>query len=783
MILLAAATIFAVHDDNLFELGTPPYNAGSGNIAGDGNPANGPDWGDLFNSDGSLKDVIGVSGRPDYKDYGGIGADFVKDDLGSGGGIDQTIFSGGKMTDPVSAWTWGAGTVPKKDDLRNVYLYAVVNPVPDPNDGKNHLNLYAGLERVVANGDAHLSIELNQSAIVPKPDHTFSGARTVGDLMVSMDFSNGGGFGTLAVYKWNGAGFDVLQTLGAEGCNAADTVCAFNNGVPLTGIAGDAIDVNGFTEIGVDVTSLIPNAGALPCFSAVMFKTRSSGSLSSQLKDFAIGNLKLCGLDVTKNCSDTLSGSPVNFTGSIKNVGAVPLKNISITDDKAGSVIASLATTTLQPGQSVSYTGSYPSGTSTVSVTKQCTAGQPGDLVLFSGTITNTGTVLLNNISITDDQPGSIISPPSISSLVAGASANYTGSYIPDAIPGVRSDTVQAIGHKADTSAVQGSGSATCTAIGPPSISKAFTDSVIPQGGTTTLSFTITNPNAMTLTGIGFSDTLPSGLVIDNPVVLTGSCGGGSISTGTDSIGLSGATLGPLGSCTFSVKVAGTTLGVKNNLTGKVTSTQGGDGNEAFASLTVQEGKVIIHKTSNASSSTTLGSTITYSYEVTNTGTSAITSFTVTDTKLGAITCPVSSLAPGASTTCTATYVVQQSDMNAGSIYNKVTVNGVTPVGPVSASDDLTVTLIQHPKLTIHKSAAETIYNAVGNVLHYNYLVKNEGDVSLAGPVTVADDKSSNETCPAVTTVGNGDGFLDPGESITCTATYTITQADLNAGS
>ena len=369
MILLAAATIFAVHDDNLFELGTLPYNAGSGNIAGDGNPANGPDWGDLFNSDGTFKDVIGVSGRPDYKDYGGIGAEFVKDDLGSGGGTDQTIFSGGKMSDPVSAWTWGVGTVPKKDDLRNVYLYAVVNPVADPNDGKNHLNLYAGLERVVANGDAHLSIELNQSAISPMPDHTFSGTRTAGDLMVSMDFSNGGTFGSLAVYKWNGAGFDVIQNLGAEGCNTADTVCAFNNGVPLTGIAGDAIDVNGFTEIGVDVTSLIPNGGALPCFSTVMFKTRSSGSLSSQLKDFAIGNLKLCGIDVTKNCSDTLSGSPVNFTGSIKNVGAVPLKNISITDDKAGSVIAPLATTTLQPGQSISYTGSYPSGTSTGNTT------------------------------------------------------------------------------------------------------------------------------------------------------------------------------------------------------------------------------------------------------------------------------------------------------------------------------------------------------------------------------------------------------------------------------
>jgi hypothetical protein len=34
-----------------------------------------------------------------------------------------------------------------------------------------------------------------------------------------------------------------------------------------------------------------------------------------------------------------------------------------------------------------------------------------------------------------------------------------------------------------------------------------------------------------------------------------------------------------------------------------------------------------------------------------------------------------------------------------------------------------------------------------------------------------------------VSTVGNNDGFLDPGESITCAASYTITQADLNAGS
>ena len=68
-------------------------------------------------------------------------------------------------------------------------------------------------------------------------------------------------------------------------------------------------------------------------------------------------------------------------------------------------------------------------------------------------------------------------------------------------------------------------------------------------------------------------------------------------------------------------------------------------------------------------------------------------------------------------------------------------------------------------------------------MIGYSFLVTNSGNVSLAGPVTITDDKATDEACPNVNTVGNLDGFLDPGESITCTASYTITQADLNAGS
>jgi hypothetical protein len=68
-------------------------------------------------------------------------------------------------------------------------------------------------------------------------------------------------------------------------------------------------------------------------------------------------------------------------------------------------------------------------------------------------------------------------------------------------------------------------------------------------------------------------------------------------------------------------------------------------------------------------------------------------------------------------------------------------------------------------------------------VINYSYLVTNTGNVTLAGPVTIADDKSTDESCPAVTTVGNNDANLDPAEAITCTASYNIVQADIDAGS
>ena len=126
----------------------------------------------------------------------------------------------------------------------------------------------------------------------------------------------------------------------------------------------------------------------------------------------------------------------------------------------------------------------------------------------------------------------------------------------------------------------------------PPVITKAFGDSelqLLGPSNTTTLSFTIMNPAPTTLMGIGFTDMLPSGLIVSTPAGLTGSCGGGIITAmaGSNSVSLSGATLAPGASCTFSLSVTATELTTQINMTSPITFNGGLTGSPATAAISV----------------------------------------------------------------------------------------------------------------------------------------------------------------------------------------------------
>jgi hypothetical protein len=135
----------------------------------------------------------------------------------------------------------------------------------------------------------------------------------------------------------------------------------------------------------------------------------------------------------------------------------------------------------------------------------------------------------------------------------------------------------------------EGNGQVTITYSVPPYVFERFGAFRIPLNGSTYLNFMVANPDrSTTLTGVGFTDALPSGLVVSTPSGLSGSCGGGTItaSAGSGTVALSGATISPTASCSFTVDVTGITAGLKNN-TVTVTSANGGTGNTADAIIDV----------------------------------------------------------------------------------------------------------------------------------------------------------------------------------------------------
>ena len=94
------------------------------------------------------------------------------------------------------------------------------------------------------------------------------------------------------------------------------------------------------------------------------------------------------------------------------------------------------------------------------------------------------------------------------------------------------------------------------------------------------LTFTLTNPDAaFALTGVGFTDALPAGLVVATPNGLTSTCGGTVTAiAGSGSVALANGGLLAGDSCTIGLNVTGVTAGVKNNTTSAVSLTEGGAG-------------------------------------------------------------------------------------------------------------------------------------------------------------------------------------------------------------
>jgi len=358
------------------------------------------------------------------------------------------------------------------------------------------------------------------------------------------------------------------------------TVTNPNAGTTLTGI-----EFNDTLPTGLIVST--PNGLTNTCASSTVT------FLGSTVIDFAGGTL---GADATCTVSVNITGTAAGVYNNVTSIvasdngGFGPDASASITVAAGPVMIAkSFGASTIPLGGSttLSFTITNPSanGTSTgIAFTDTLPSGlvvsTPNGLTGTCGGGTITATAASSTVSLTG------------ASLSAGASCTFSVS-VTGTTAGVKNNAVTV----SSTSGGTGNTStASITVVAPPGLTKAFGAASVPLNGSTTLSFTVSNPNAtVSLSGVAFTDTLPSGLVVSTPNGLTGSCGGGTITAtaASSTVSLSGAALGPAGSCTFTVNVTGTAAGSQVNTTGAVTSNEGGTGSTATATLTVVAPPVI----------------------------------------------------------------------------------------------------------------------------------------------------------------------------------------------
>ncbi|MGN8051217.1 hypothetical protein ACTJKO_16160, partial [Curtobacterium sp. 22159] len=344
-----------------------------------------------------------------------------------------------------------------------------------------------------------------------------------------------------------------------------------------------------------------------------------------------------------------------------------------------------------------------------------------------------------------------------------------------------------------------------------PQLDKVFSPTTVRTGGTSTLTFTVTNTSELAAkNGWSFTDDLPSGLTLANSTV-GGTCDATTTATaGATSVAITNGNLAAgEASCTITVQVTSNTAGSYTNGPDNVTET--GLNPPGDTTVDFVDPSYTVSKTADRASAKP-GQTVTYTVTVKNTSTVGYTAdrpATFTDdlskvlddatyngdasngaTVTGNTLSWSGPLAAGA--TQTITYSVTVDDPDTG---DKVLTNAVVPDTSIGGSCDpdatcTTETPVQSYSVT--KTADRTTV-VPGQKITYTVTVKNTGkaDYTAANPASFTDDLSSVlDDATYDNDASNGATYDEPTLSwsgplavgATETITYSVTVDDPDTG-
>jgi len=256
-------------------------------------------------------------------------------------------------------------------------------------------------------------------------------------------------------------------------------------------------------------------------------------------------------------------------------------------------------------------------------------------------------------------------------------------------------------------------------------------------GDPLTYTVTVLNAGPATALGVVVTDTLPVGVTFGAAASSQGTCNG---------TGPVICTLGEL----FTGATATVTIAVTPGAAGPLTNTAQASGTDPAGNpvgdadtVTVRViGPAIGVRKEASTEMAKVGDTITYTYTVDNAGDATLTGVSASDDRLGLIPLGRTTLAPGETTTGTATYTVTESDLP-GPLTNTVTVTGTPPAGDAVTNTAITTVSLK-PKGTIiylpivlHKYAPPAPDLVVEQITvagsRVQVVIKNQGDAPVLG--------------------------------------------------
>ncbi|WP_415831036.1 gliding motility-associated C-terminal domain-containing protein, partial [Flavobacterium weaverense] len=312
-------------------------------------------------------------------------------------------------------------------------------------------------------------------------------------------------------------------------------------------------------------------------------------------------------------------------------------------------------------------------------------------------------------------------------------------------------------------------------------------------GDVITYTFAVTNTGNTSLTNVVVTDPMVGLTITGNPIATLAVGASSSAIKGTYTITQSDIDAG---------KVVNTALATakdpKGNDVTDISGTSVDNNTPTVTPLTQKAGIAItkdgVYVDSNKDGITNIGDIVTFKFVVTNTGNVTLTNVTVTDPLPGLVMSgsPIT-LNIGASNAnaFVGTYSITQADIDKGVVYNLATVTGTPPFGdkvtatstdPTPTSNvpakpdcrDCTITpLTPSPKLQVVKTASETGYSLVGDIINYTIQVKNTGNVTLYQILVTDPLTGLSSTIPS----------LVPGASKEFAESYTVTKIDLTNNS